>query len=227
MELMHIPGTSPHARRGCWRAATGWAVVLWASGLWSCASRMAREDCEPAGQFAAVEHEERRVVKVSTSAQPQGLVAAQALAFIPPERESCPNWKPALELARYKAGCETGALSQEQCACRRSFPRNCDLCYMLEEGAYPAARFDLYQSSGEYDPELRLVRFRPEHCTDSGGIEEFASTMLHEAVHACEGILGRRVGPTHNEAAYWVENQCFGKPVPYPYNLWNSKGGGR
>jgi hypothetical protein len=145
MRLVH--GSGPRARYGGWRVVVGSGVVLWAAGLWSCAARMAREECEPAGQFAAVGGN----MAACASSLPQSLMVAQAQAFIPPEGEECPNWKPALELARYKAGCEGGALSPEQCRCRRSFPRGCDLCYMLEEGAYPRVRFDRPTPSGSYD----------------------------------------------------------------------------
>ncbi|WP_338269872.1 RHS repeat-associated core domain-containing protein, partial [Corallococcus caeni] len=159
----------------------------------------------------------------------------------------CPNWRAAEWLARKWAGCN-GSTGDQDCACQQALQKcsgGCDICQHLEMNKGPEADFpDLgpltpnpkngdpteldgqraYEDVGFWSGKPKY-RFNKQLCEDSAYIPALASTLIHEATHACafsnpsrKGLLDRNTfpgmlqPPPEGCAAFEVEAKC--NPLP-------------
>ncbi|WP_232537425.1 RHS repeat-associated core domain-containing protein [Cystobacter fuscus] len=155
----------------------------------------------------------------------------------------CSNWKAAEWLAQKWAGC-AGTSGDKNCKCQEALAKcngGCDICAILATGTGPEA---LFQDLGELKPTRtndpsgydgkraresihfvtgeRSYSMNERMCNDSAYIPALASTLIHEASHACaivnngKGLRDRNTlpgmldPPTAGCAAVDIEAACKG-----------------
>jgi hypothetical protein len=187
----------------------------------------------------------RTLVATRTGTAPRSRSAAKPSTFRDSvlcfKREGeCANFDAALKLARERASCgfnHEPNKGDRTSACQRDAA--CDLCQFLNDNLNPRVEFE--EGMGRHgrtfprgpeggfpDSPMRhashLTRFKRELCDGASNIEEFASTMLHEADHLCVQITYE---PNHGENelpsddadechAYRIEHNCGFHPDTVP-----------
>ncbi len=149
-------------------------------------------------------------------------------------KEYCPNWQPALEIARERAGC--GKVNphrkDRETACQSN--ATCDLCLFLNDDLSPDVVLkDIGRPAQSVEEEPRsalanslrhhfrhITRIQRALCFGDNNVIQLASTMVHEADHLCHSItgewnpdgMGRRNQETDECHAYGTERNCGFSP---------------
>jgi RHS repeat-associated protein len=148
------------------------------------------------------------------------------------ELGTCPNWAPALAIARRRAGCgpEGSGKSDSSCSCQKKLAACsvCDICKIIDPGVGPLAlqmdwrdepsrggRMGLICEPWDLKcPESRITKWRAffatELCADPKYINDLAGTIIHEATHSCMMFGGKKVPDIGSEqcTAYTIEEAC-------------------
>lgn len=137
------------------------------------------------------------------------------------EVDECPNWYPALHLARLAAGCY-GAKWNNRCQERLKACHACDICPILfpNEGPDTSLADSLYPEHRALTEPSGMgnfwsgwyVKFLKRSCQGKSNIEILAGDMIEEAAHACPSIGG---GPIYDRRQIFVEPPpgCSGQAV--------------
>ena len=147
--------------------------------------------------------------------------------------KKCPNWDKALASARKRAGCDggggDGGGNKTACDCKAKLSecKTCDICSILQPGSGPLAiieslgrdiggctesSWDLRHCPGwgNWSSNWR-VQFDTGICVDPARIEDLASVMIHEALHACPSIGGPPIGHGGSCGAETITKACGGR----------------
>lgn len=153
---------------------------------------------------------------------PVGGTDPSGLYVIGPRLADCPNYYAALLRARTRAGCDSSHSGNPQCQCQqraRACLNGCDICKTLEPGAGPALVPTSISSLWGTTPSGRTVFVPLDSCVDFSRIDELADTLIHEAVHVCEGSafgrMSHRGANPHSPSAFCdpddIEGVCAGR----------------
>lgn len=111
-------------------------------------------------------------------------------------QSSCPNWKPALEIAKRISGCWANGLRGSCPKC----PIPCNNCQFLEDGFFPEA-YIVEHINGSLDaisavgvPKgatdgVKVASFRNWLCYQPQYTEILAKAMVHESIHLCKEVV--------------------------------------
>jgi hypothetical protein len=143
-------------------------------------------------------------------------------AFNLKEVDECPNWYPALHLARAAAGCY-GAKWNNRCQERLKACHACDICPILFPNEGPDASLADSLPAGDQraltaPPGIGNlwtgwdVKFLRKSCQGKSNIEVLAGDMIEEAAHTCPSIGG---GPIFDRHQIFVEPPpgCSGEAI--------------
>lgn len=172
----------------------------------------------------------RRSPSTSAPDRPSGMVAddpsAQLSAvYITKDVTDCPNWNDALARAQKRAAC-VGGKGDPFSRCQKKLVacKACDICPLLQTGFGPRAVIEPLGHSdgctsrpwemvcpgwGNWSSDWR-VQFNPKTCRGPTQVDVLATTMVHEASHACPSIGGGAVfdfWPT-GCTAYDIAREC-------------------
>ena len=205
------------------------ALVL----LAACAGRPRPEPQETVPAYGQI----RRVIQVyeqSRSRLPAEGCNEKGICLAYWVQGECPNWGPALVLAKKKAGCgDLGADDANARECRKKFA--CDICQLLENEAWPRAIIKVYPGGeplllghaegatvpkAAYTPgsfQVVWIEIRQARCYGPGvgvwpfgedNVEFLAKAIMHESLHVCKYIGG--YGPsTVHPGAQRIVDSCF------------------
>jgi hypothetical protein len=171
-------------------------------------------------------------VLVFKKVEPESSPDAIRPVFYFKEVDKCPNWYPALHIARMAAGCY-GAKQNNRCQERLTSCHACDICPILfpHEGpdASLADRFLAREQRAVTQPpgvgNLWIgwqVRFLKTSCHGNSNIRMLAGDMIEEAAHACPSVGG---GPIYDKGDLFREPPpgCSGQEIQDECMDWKSR----
>lgn len=172
----------------------------------------------------------RRSPEVSKPSHLNGMVADDPSAQLTPVymtggATDCPNWADALAQAQKRAGC-IGGKGEPSSRCQKKLAacKACDICPILQSGSGPRAVLESLGRSegctsrpwemtcpgwGNWSSDWR-VQFDPKSCRGATQIDALATTMIHEASHACPSIGGGAIFDFWPDGctAYDIAREC-------------------
>jgi hypothetical protein len=121
----------------------------------------------------------------------------------------CNPWAAAIAKARRLAGCDNNC--NEDNRCRQAMMKQaCDVCQFLNDTSLPKVYIvpmnldgltEAYCSPGKSNCRIDDVLFNNRFCNNAYSTDEFALTMIHEALHACSAQVA---------GGKWIEEDIVG-----------------